>query len=63
MQNHNLITPSPETLLFLAHVDANRRPTGGVTPTKPLLTAWTIANEAAGVVLNLSGKAKPAQHH
>jgi hypothetical protein len=63
MQNHNSIIHPPETLLFLAQVAANRRPTGGVTPTKPLLTAWTIANEAAGVVLNLSGRAKPAQHH
>jgi hypothetical protein len=31
---------SPEIAAFLFEVETNRRPTGGVTPTKPLLTAW-----------------------
>jgi hypothetical protein len=56
MQNHNSISRAPETLLFLAHVDAARRLTGGIEATPELINAMTRANAAAGTRLGFDGK-------
>jgi hypothetical protein len=58
MKTHNSITHAPETLLFLAHVDANRREDRMVNFSKPLIASWELANAAAGTRLNFAGQPK-----
>lgn len=50
---------SPEIADYLAQVEINRRPTGGIDPTPDLIAAMTRANASAGCRLDFSGQPKP----